>query len=171
MICPLHEPSLHALLFPLVKVRRAQVLVWLLPYQQVYTIVTIVMPHSKRRSATRSNALPCCINSKGHGGDRIRVLCTRDAISLSATINYVPHLSGYLSSIEDLTRARKGLVTRVLVRFEGLRQGLQPHSNFAPAPTPWISKEWVPDETAVPISRLKHCEGKVLLRHVVGCAP
>jgi hypothetical protein len=60
----LHEPSLHALLFPLVKVRRAQVLVWLLPYQQVYTIVTIVMPHSKRRSATRSNALPCCINSK-----------------------------------------------------------------------------------------------------------
>jgi hypothetical protein len=32
VICPLHEPSLHALLFPLVKVRRAQVLVWLLLY-------------------------------------------------------------------------------------------------------------------------------------------
>ena len=113
MICPLHEPSLHALLFPWVKVRRAQVLVWLLPSQQVYTIVTIVMPHSKRRSATRSNALPCCINSKGHGGDRIRVLCTRDGTTIPSQLDFIQlrgiaHRTypGYLSSIEkDFNRA------------------------------------------------------------------
>ena len=55
-ICPLHEPSLHVLVFPLVKVCRAQVLVWLLPYHQVYTIVTLGLHTAVLRTTIASLA-------------------------------------------------------------------------------------------------------------------
>ena len=55
-ICPLHEPSLHMLLFPSVKVRHAQVLAWLVPYQQVYTIVTPGLHTAVLRTAIASLA-------------------------------------------------------------------------------------------------------------------
>ena len=44
------------LLFPLVKVRHAQILAWLVPYQQVYTIVTLGLHTAVLRTAIASLA-------------------------------------------------------------------------------------------------------------------